>query len=140
MKLNRKIITIDGPSASGKGVLSKKLSKHLNFEILDSGLLYRAYAYLFSLNNDHDQTKSDLTKLNFRNDPTKIKVFFENREISNDLRLEDCAKKASELSAKKITRDNLILLQRSFINEKGLIADGRDMGTCLLYTSPSPRD
>ena len=95
MKLNTKIITIDGPSASGKGVLSKKLSKHLNFEILDSGLLYRAYAYLFNLNNDHDQTKSDLKKINFRNDPTKIKVFFENREISNDLRSEDCAKKAS---------------------------------------------
>ena len=76
MKLNSKIITIDGPSASGKGVLSKKLSKHLNYEILDSGLLYRAYAYLFNLNNDHDQTKSDLKKINFRNDPTKIKVFF----------------------------------------------------------------
>ena len=80
----------------------KNLSKHLNFEILDSGLLYRAYAYLFNLNNDHDQTKSDLKKINFRNDPTKIKVFFENREISNDLRSEDCAKKASELSAKKL--------------------------------------
>ena len=132
MKLNTKIITIDGPSASGKGVLSKKLSKHLNYEILDSGLLYRAYAYLFNLNNDHDQTKSDLKKINFRNDPTKIKVFFENREISDDLRSEDCAKKASELSAKKITRDNLILLQRSFINDKGLIADGRDMGTVVF--------
>ena len=132
MKLNTKIITIDGPSASGKGVLSKKLSKHLNFEILDSGLLYRAYAYLFNLNNDHDQTKSDLKKINFRNDPTKIKVFFENREITNDLRSEDCAKKACELSAKKITRDNLILLQRSFINDKGLIADGRDMGTIVF--------
>ena len=132
MKLNTKIITIDGPSASGKGVLSKKLSKHLNYEILDSGLLYRAYAYLFNLNNDHDQTKSDLKKINFRNDPTKIKVFFENREISNDLRSEDCAKKAYELSAKKITRDNLILLQRSFINDKGLIADGRDMGTIVF--------
>ncbi|MEC8466422.1 MAG: (d)CMP kinase [Pseudomonadota bacterium] len=132
MKLNSKIITIDGPSASGKGVLSKKLSKHLNFEILDSGLLYRAYAYLFNLNNDHDQTKSDLKKINFINDSTKIKVFFENREISNDLRSEDCAKKASELSALKITRDNLILLQRSFINDKGLIADGRDMGTIVF--------
>ena len=132
MKLNSKIITIDGPSASGKGVLSKKLSKHLNFEILDSGLLYRAYAYLFNLNNDHDQTKSDLKKINFINDSTKIKVFFENREIYNDLRSEDCAKKASELSALKITRDNLILLQRSFINDKGLIADGRDMGTIVF--------
>ena len=67
-----------------------------------------------------------------RQDPTKIKVFFENREISNDLRLEDCAKKASELSAQKITRDNLILLQRAFINDKGLIADGRDMGTIVF--------
>ncbi|GIS03102.1 MAG: hypothetical protein CM15mP104_3230 [Gammaproteobacteria bacterium] len=61
-EVKHKIITIDGPSASGKGVLSKKLSKHLNFEILDSGLLYRAYAYLFNLNNDHDKQNQTLKK------------------------------------------------------------------------------
>ena len=132
MKLNNKIITIDGPSASGKGVLSKKLSQHLDFKILDSGLLYRAYAYLFDLNSDHDVTKLNLKKLIFRNDSSRIRVFYNDHEISDDLRLEDCAKKASELSAKKITRDNLIALQRSFINDKGLIADGRDMGTVVF--------
>ena len=132
MKLNNKIITIDGPSASGKGVLSKKLSLHLDFKILDSGLLYRAYAYIFDLNSDHDVTKLNLKKLIFRNDPSRIRVFYNDHEISDDLRLEDCAKKASELSAKKITRDNLIALQRSFINDKGLIADGRDMGTVVF--------
>lgn len=132
MKLNNKIITIDGPSASGKGVLSKKLSQHLDFKILDSGLLYRAYAYIFDLNSDHDVTKLNLKKLIFRNDPSRIRVFYNDHEISDDLRLEDCAKKASELSAKKITRDNLIALQRSFINDKGLIADGRDMGTVVF--------
>ena len=132
MKLNNKIITIDGPSASGKGVLSKKLSLHLDFKILDSGLLYRAYAYIFDLNSDHDVTKLNLKKLIFRNDSSRIRVFYNDHEISDDLRLEDCAKKASELSAKKITRDNLIALQRSFINDKGLIADGRDMGTVVF--------
>ena len=132
MKLNNKIITIDGPSASGKGVLSKKLSQHLDFKILDSGLLYRAYAYIFDLNSDHDVTKLSLKKLIFRNDSSRIRVFYNDHEISDDLRLEDCAKKASELSAKKITRDNLIALQRSFINDKGLIADGRDMGTVVF--------
>ena len=132
MKLNNKIITIDGPSASGKGVLSKKLSQHLDFKILDSGLLYRAYAYIFDLNSDHDVTKLNLKKLIFRNDSSRIRVFYNDHEISDDLRLEDCAKKASELSAKKITRDNLIALQRSFINDKGLIADGRDMGTVVF--------
>ena len=132
MKLNNKIITIDGPSASGKGVLSKKLSQHLDFKILDSGLLYRAYAYIFDLNSDHDVTKLNLKKLIFRNDSYRIRVFFSDHEISDDLRLENCAKKASELSAQKITRDNLIALQRSFINDKGLIADGRDMGTVVF--------
>jgi len=132
VKLNNKIITIDGPSASGKGVLSKKLSLHLDFKILDSGLLYRAYAYIFDLNSDHDVTKLNLKKLIFRNDSSRIRVFYNDHEISDDLRLEDCAKKASELSAKKITRDNLIALQRSFINDKGLIADGRDMGTVVF--------
>ena len=46
-KFYKKIITIDGPSASGKGVLSSSLANHLNFSLLDSGLLYRAYAYSY---------------------------------------------------------------------------------------------
>ena len=54
MKLDKKIITIDGPSASGKGVLSTSLANHLNFSLLDSGLLYRAYAYCYELSLDHE--------------------------------------------------------------------------------------
>ena len=46
---NNNIITIDGPSASGKGSLAKALAKELNFILLDSGLLYRAYSYCFDI-------------------------------------------------------------------------------------------
>ncbi|MEL0115886.1 MAG: (d)CMP kinase, partial [Gammaproteobacteria bacterium] len=49
MKSESKIITIDGPSASGKGALTKALAKFLNYKILDSGLLYRAYDYFYEM-------------------------------------------------------------------------------------------
>ena len=49
MKSEAKIITIDGPSASGKGALTKALAQFLNYKILDSGLLYRAYAYFYEM-------------------------------------------------------------------------------------------
>jgi cytidylate kinase len=49
------IVTIDGPSASGKGTFARNIAKHLGFEILDSGLLYRVYAYLFNCGIGHSQ-------------------------------------------------------------------------------------
>ena len=49
------IVTIDGPSASGKGTLARNIAKYLGFEILDSGLLYRVYAYLYDCGIEHAQ-------------------------------------------------------------------------------------
>ena len=129
---NKKIITIDGPSASGKGSLAKDLARKLNFLILDSGLLYRAYAYSFFKTNNHIDATKFFSKLFIKNSLGEMKVFEEDNEITQFLRSEHIAKLASKLSSKKETRDNLITFQRDLLNDKGLVADGRDMGTIVF--------
>ena len=131
MKLN--IITIDGPSASGKGSLSRNLAKYLDFNILDSGLLYRIYAFLFSIIGNHDEVKEMISEqISFAFDDDGIKVLKDTNDITLDLRTETTAKIASQISALKITRNNLLDIQRNFYSDRGLVADGRDMGTVVF--------
>ena len=131
MKLN--IVTIDGPSASGKGSLSKNIAKHLDFNILDSGLLYRVYAYLFSISGNHEEIKNLISnQITFVSDQDGINVLKDNNNITHELRTEKTAKTASQISALDITRKNLLNIQRQFYSGKGLVADGRDMGTVVF--------
>ncbi len=132
MKLDKKIITIDGPSASGKGVLSSSIANHLNFSLLDSGLLYRAYAYSYQSSLDHETALKTLQSMNFVNTSNELSVNLDGNEITKELRSESMAKIASEISMIPETRKNLISIQRSFKNDNGLIADGRDMGTVVF--------
>ena len=131
MKLN--IITIDGPSASGKGSLSRNLAKYLDFNILDSGLLYRIYAFLFSISANHDEVKEMINEqISFASDDDGIKVLKDTNDITLELRTETTAKTASQISALQITRNNLLDIQRNFYSDRGLVADGRDMGTVVF--------
>lgn len=129
---NNKIITIDGPSASGKGSLAKSLARELNFLLLDSGLLYRAYSYSFIQTGNHSDAVNFFSKLLIENVLGEMKVFEGKNEITSFLRDEKVAKSASKISSEKETRDNLITFQRNLINENGLVADGRDMGTVVF--------
>jgi cytidylate kinase len=127
------IVTIDGPSASGKGTLARNIAKYLGFEILDSGLLYRVYAYLYDCGIEHSQiTKTIKQDITFKSDESGIVVLKEKNNITDELRKESTAKAASKISALPETRENLLLLQRGFYLPKGLVADGRDMGTVVF--------
>jgi cytidylate kinase len=133
MKLkNKKIITIDGPSASGKGLLAKKLAKELGFILLDSGLLYRAYSYCFDKEKNHDSAMNFFSQLTIEGVVGEMEVFEEKNNITQLLRHENVALSASKLSSLKETRENLIAFQRGLANDYGLIADGRDMGTVVF--------
>ena len=72
------IVAIDGPSASGKGTLARNIAKYLGFEILDSGLLYRVYAYLFDCGINHLQITETINQdITFKSDESGIVVFKE---------------------------------------------------------------
>ena len=130
---NNNIITIDGPSASGKGSLAKALAKMLNFLLLDSGLLYRAYSYCFDQTKNHPDAKELFSHLRINSVDHEMHVFENNnKDITSILRHENVAKSASRLSGLKETRDNLISFQRDLATDHGLVADGRDMGTVVF--------
>ena len=129
---NNNIITIDGPSASGKGLLAKALAKVLNFILLDSGLLYRAYSYCFEQGQNHSSAKNLFSNLKIECIDHEMHVFEDNSDITSTLRHENIAKSASQLSSLKETRDNLISFQRDLATDNGLVADGRDMGTVVF--------
>ena len=129
---NNNIITVDGPSASGKGSLAKALAKELNFILLDSGLLYRAYSYCFDKSQNHSSAKDLFSNLRINSIDHEMHVFENNTDITSILRHENIAKSASQLSSLKETRDNLISFQRDLASNNGLVADGRDMGTVVF--------
>ena len=129
---NNNIITIDGPSASGKGSLAKALAKELNFILLDSGLLYRAYSYCFDQAHNHPSAKKLFSNLRIDSIDHEMHVFESNTDITSIIRHENIAKSASQLSSLKETRDNLISFQRDLASNNGLVADGRDMGTVVF--------
>jgi cytidylate kinase len=129
---NNNIITIDGPSASGKGSLAKALAKELGFILLDSGLLYRAYSYCFKQTQNHSAAKDLFSDLRVESVDHEMHVFENNQDITSILRHENIAKSASQLSSLQETRDNLMSFQRGLASDHGLVADGRDMGTVVF--------
>ena len=133
MSMKDSIITIDGPSASGKGSLARNIAEHLDFDILDSGLLYRVYAYLYDCGLEHSKIVSHIKKdIFFKTDLNGLTIQDGKEDITGNLRSEKTAKAASKISSLKETRSNLLELQRGFYTTKGLVADGRDMGTVVF--------
>ena len=127
------VITVDGPSASGKGELSRKIAFDYRFKILDSGLLYRLFAYLYKKNSDYEEIADKIkNEIIFQSKREAIYVFDQSNDITNKLRTEEIAKEASKLSSRDNVRKSLFDIQRSFYNDKGLVADGRDMGTVVF--------
>ena len=129
---NRLVITIDGPSAAGKGSLARNLALFLDFSILDSGALYRAFAYFHDQGLNNKEIESSIEKLMFIPEKDDTKIFYEDTDITSSIRNEEIAKVASELSALSDTRKSLIDIQRNFMPSNNLVADGRDMGTVVF--------
>tara|TARA_B100001059_G_scaffold72932_1_gene70274 strand:- start:6885 stop:7547 length:663 start_codon:yes stop_codon:yes gene_type:complete len=128
------VITIDGPSASGKGSLSKNIANHFDYALLDSGVLYRLFAMLESKQKDYIEIINIIKhQVEFELTNEDLRIILDQKiDITYDLRSEEIAKSASQLSSKKEVRELLFGLQRDFYDGGGLVADGRDMGTVVF--------
>lgn len=149
------VITIDGPGGSGKGTVSSQLAEKLGWHFLDSGAIYRAFAFIAVETATPLEEASLLPLVNqltlrFISDPSdnKLKILWEQRDISEDIRTEACGRLASRLGAYPKVRVALLDYQRAFRTAPGLVADGRDMGTVVfpdaqlkifLFASPEER-
>ncbi|MGH8120399.1 MAG: (d)CMP kinase [Gammaproteobacteria bacterium] len=134
------VITVDGPSGTGKGTLAAYLAHWLGWHFLDSGALYRILAFSAvrdSVNVEDEHTLASLArglKLDFQNQEPgrEVAVLLEGNDISQDIRTETCGNLASRLAAMPGVRAALLDRQRQFRQPPGLVADGRDMGTVVF--------
>ena len=140
MSKNTHIITIDGLAGSGKSAVSKKLSQNLGFYLLDSGILYRTFAYLKNIGEIElfdNNNISNLIKEVFLEptDNLSFNVLFKGINITKYLHFEEIGHLASVVSKDEALRSALLPLQHACIKEPGLIANGRDMGTKVFPNS-----
>ena len=131
---NVPIITIDGLASSGKTTISKLLSNHLGFYILDSGVLYRAFAYIKIIESIDAYTVDAIARIisNLRMAPNKnlgFSVIYNSSDITKNLYNEEIGLEASNISKNEDIRNVLLSIQHACAQAPGLIANGRDMGT-----------
>lgn len=134
------VLTIDGPSGSGKGTVARVVAERLGWHLLDSGALYRAVGYAASmagldLSDTEAMTRcAETTKITFRDpkDGRETRVYVNSHDSTDDLRTETVGAVASAIAAIPSVRAALVDKQLSFRRAPGLVADGRDMGTVIF--------
>ena len=127
------IIAIDGPSGAGKSTVAKLLSKRLNFEYIDTGAMYRAFAYKFYKNNI-EITEENIKKILLETtiDYNNNNVYLDGENVENHIRNEHISKLASEVSKLQVVREKLVSLQREIASTKNIEIDGRDITTVVF--------
>jgi len=132
------VITIDGPSGSGKGTVGQLLAQKLGWHFLDSGALYRVLALAAQKHHIDLKDEVGLEQLarelvvEFVIVETELQIIFDGEDVTDTIRAEAVGSMASQLAVLPGVRSGLLDRQRAFRKEPGLIADGRDMGTVVF--------
>lgn len=132
------VIAVDGPSGVGKGELTKRLATALDYELLDSGAIYRVLGYavrkagLALFDEESVVQEAKLLNLSFECLGDGVHVLLNGEDVSSEIRTEEAGNNASKVAAYPSVRMALLQRQREFLKEPGLIADGRDMGTVVF--------
>ncbi|MEX0445994.1 (d)CMP kinase [Xenorhabdus sp. SGI246] len=136
------VITVDGPSGAGKGTLCQALAEALDWQLLDSGAIYRVLALAAIHHQVNIRSEDSLVplaaNLDVRFVPAngKLRVILEGEDVSNEIRTETVGNTASQAATFPRVREALLRRQRAFRVAPGLIADGRDMGTVVFPDAP----
>ena len=138
------VLTIEGPSGSGKGTISAAVATTLGWHLLDSGAIYRAVGYAASMAGVDLSDAAAVTRcaqaarIVFRaaRDGGQTRVIVNGFDATDEIRTETCGAAASAIAAIPAVRNALFERQRAFRKAPGLVADGRDMGTVVFSDAP----
>ncbi|MDG6345190.1 (d)CMP kinase [Glaesserella parasuis] len=132
------VITVDGPSGAGKGTLCHALAEKLGFDFLDSGAIYRILALAAVKQGIAFENETALAQLGrnlnvkFVPENNEIQVILDGENVGDQIRTAQAGQNASKIAVYPKVREALLQRQRDFRSPKGLIADGRDMGTVVF--------
>lgn len=132
------VLTIDGPSGTGKGTLARLMTRWLGWNLLDSGALYRLLALRVSKGQREYNDEKSIAALaagleaNFIDVNGETRVEGDGADVTHELRTEEVAALASRLASLISVRQALLERQHAFCQPPGLVADGRDMGTVVF--------
>lgn len=141
MRLKQKIvIAIDGPAASGKSTTAKLLAKKLDYIYIDTGAMYRAFTLKVLSENLLEHLLADEAQLwqfveNTDVRLTDTKVWLDGRDVTEEIRSNEVSKLVSKISALKPVREKLSAIQKKLGEAKGVVMDGRDIGTAIFPTA-----
>ena len=130
----KEVITIDGPSGSGKGTVSRIVAKRLGYSYLDTGALYRAAAWKAKQENIDPDSDNELKKIldKISITFTDEKIFVDGIDVSKDIRTAEIGELSSRVSARPVVRKGLFSLQRDICMKGKVVIEGRDTGTTIF--------
>lgn len=131
------VIAIDGPAASGKSTTAKLLAQKLGYVYIDTGAMYRAFTLKALTQNALERLQTDEAFLREFVDSTEVRlsetsVWLDGRDVTAQIRSNDVSKFVSKISALKAVRDKLSAIQKQLGEAKGVVMDGRDIGTAIF--------
>ena len=137
LKIN---IAIDGHSSCGKGTLARQLAETLDYTFIDSGSMYRAVALYFLENDiissDAEQVKMALKQIRLEflknNTTNRFEIYLNGKSVEQRIRQMDVASIVSEVAALSVVRKELVKMQQDLGAQKGVVMDGRDIGTVVF--------
>ena len=141
------IIAVDGPAGSGKSTVSKMIADEIGITYLDTGAMYRLFAYKLMKENvnfsDRERELKILEDLNI--DMKDNRFYLDDKDVTDEIRTREISSNASKISVIKEVREKMVELQRAFSKSKDIILDGRDIGTVVfpdadlkIYLSADP--
>lgn len=142
MTTSAPVITIDGPSGTGKGTVALWLKRQLGWHLLDSGSLYRVLGLAATRQNVSFENVTELAdlarslSLEFGESEGGVRVILDASDVTDAIRTEECGAAASQVAAVPEVREALLQRQHDFLRAPGLVADGRDMGTVVFPAAP----
>lgn len=128
-------IAIDGPAGSGKGTVAKLVAKELGYLYVDSGIMYRLLTYLILKNNvsfEDEEAILDLLINEFDYEVKNERVYFEDVDITDELRGMRVSEKVAIVAGKQYIREFLVKLQKELASIKGVVMDGRDITSVVM--------
>lgn len=132
------VIAIDGPAGAGKSTVAKELAKRLGYTYMDTGAMYRAFAWRVMEAaadlNDEEKLRRILkeTRIELAEQDGHLRVFLDGIDVTDKIRTPELSQMASKVSSLKMVRERMVELQRAIGDEGGVVAEGRDIGTVVF--------